>query len=118
MSCSAAYSRALAIFSAASGITRLLSILTLWVPAYDIEAPTKGFLALISVALTAAIVLMFPQILVPPTRIQLQQAHAALEEEIRQRRNAEAMVRCFEEMEANEAKVRQAQKMSAPILRE
>jgi hypothetical protein len=31
------------------------SILTLWVPAYDIEGLTKGFLALISVGITAAL---------------------------------------------------------------
>ena len=37
-----------AIFVAVCGMTRLLSILTLWVPAYDIEGLTKGFLALIS----------------------------------------------------------------------
>jgi signal transduction histidine kinase len=47
------------------------------------------------------------------TRVQLQQAYAALEEETRQRRKAEAMVRRFQEMEATEAQVRQAQKMEA-----
>jgi signal transduction histidine kinase len=103
----------LAIFTAVCGVTRLLSILTLWVPAYDIEAFAKGFLALISIALTAAMFLMLPRILVLPTRIQLQQAHAALEEEIKQRRNAEAMVKRFQEIEATESQVRQAQKMEA-----
>ncbi|HTO66407.1 MAG TPA: ATP-binding protein, partial [Bradyrhizobium sp.] len=38
---------------------------------------------------------------------------AALEEETRQRRNAEAMVKRFQEIEATEAQVRQAQKMEA-----
>ena len=76
----------LAIFAAACGVTRLLSILTLWVPAYDIEGLAKGFLALISIALTAAMLLMRPRLLVLPTRIQLKQAYAALEEEVRQRR--------------------------------
>ncbi len=47
------------------------------------------------------------------TRNQLQQAYAALEEEIKQRSNAEAMVKRFQEIEANEAQVRQAQKMEA-----
>jgi signal transduction histidine kinase/CheY-like chemotaxis protein len=102
-----------AIFAAVCGVTRLLSILTLWVPAYDIEAVTKGFLALISVGITAALLLLLPRILVLPTRIQLQQANAALEEEIRQRRKAEAMVKRFQEIEANETQVRQAQKMEA-----
>jgi signal transduction histidine kinase/CheY-like chemotaxis protein len=103
----------LAIFAAACGVTRLLSILTLWVPAYDIEGLAKGFLALISMALTAAMLLMRPRLLVLPTRIQLKQAYAALEEEVRQRRKAEAMVKRFQEIEATESQVRQAQKMEA-----
>ncbi len=104
---------ALAIFVAVCGVTRLESILTLWVPAYDIEAATKGVLALISVAVTAVMLLMRPRLLVLPTRIQLQQAYAALEEEVRQRRKAEAMVKRFQEIEATESQVRQAQKMEA-----
>jgi signal transduction histidine kinase/CheY-like chemotaxis protein len=103
----------LAIFAAVSGVTRLLSILTLWVPAYDIEGLAKGFLAMISIALTAAMLLLLPRILVLPTRIQLQQAYAQLEEEVRQRRSAEAMVKRFQEIEATESQVRQAQKMEA-----
>ncbi|MBR1142963.1 ATP-binding protein [Bradyrhizobium sp. AUGA SZCCT0431] len=102
-----------AIFAAVCGVTRLLSILTLWVPAYGIEAFTKGVLALISAVITAALLLLLPRILVLPTRRQLQLANAALEEEIRQRRKAEAMVKRFQEIEANEAQVRQAQKMEA-----
>jgi signal transduction histidine kinase len=103
----------LALFAAVCGVTRLLSIVTLWVPAYDIEGLAKGFLALISVALTAAMLLARPRLLVLPTRIQLQQAYAALEEEVRQRRKAEAMVQRFQEIEATESQVRQAQKMEA-----
>ena len=102
-----------AIFVAVCGMTRLLAILTLWVPAYDIEGLTKGFLALISVGITAALLLSLPRILVQPSRTQLAQANAALEEEIRHRRKAEAMVKRFQEIEANEAQVRQAQKMEA-----
>jgi signal transduction histidine kinase/CheY-like chemotaxis protein len=104
---------AFAVFAAVCGLTRLLSILTLWVPAYDIEALVKGFLALISAGITAALLMMLPRLLVLPTRITLQQAYAALEEETRQRREAEAMVRRFQEIEANEAQIRQAQKMEA-----
>src|SRR5882724_646280 len=104
---------AFAIFAAVCGVTRLLSILTLWVPAYGIEGLAKGFLALISVGVAAALLLMLPRILVLPTRIQLRQAYAQLEEEVRQRRSAEAMVQRFQEIEANESQVRQAQKMEA-----
>jgi signal transduction histidine kinase/CheY-like chemotaxis protein len=103
----------LAIFFEVCGVTRLLSILTVWVPAYGIEGLTKGFLALVSVGVTAALLLMLPRILVLPTRIQLQQAYAALAEETRQRRSAEAMVERFQEIEATETQVRQAQKMEA-----
>ena len=102
-----------AIFVTVCGITRVLAILTLWVPAYDIEGFTKGFLALISLGITAALLLSLPRILVQPSRTQLAQANAALEEEIRHRRKAEAMVKRFQEIEANEAQVRQAQKMEA-----
>src|SRR6266702_3567081 len=102
-----------AIFIAICGVTRLLSILTLWVPVYGVEGATKGFLALISLGVTAGLLMLLPRILVMPTRIQLQQAYAALEEEVRQRCNAEAMVRRFQEIEATESQVRQAQKMEA-----
>jgi signal transduction histidine kinase/CheY-like chemotaxis protein len=102
-----------AIFGAVAGASRLLSILTLWVPAYGIEAAVKGALAPISAAFAASMLFFLPRLLVMPTRIQLQQAYAALEEETRQRQKAEAMVKRFQEIEANEAQVRQAQKMEA-----
>jgi signal transduction histidine kinase/CheY-like chemotaxis protein len=104
---------AIAIFVAVCGVTRLLSILTLWVPAYGIEGVTKGLLALISIGITAGMLLLLPRILVMSTRVQLQQAYAALEEEVRLRRSAEAMVQRFREIEATESQVRQSQKMEA-----
>ena len=104
---------AIAIFVAVCGVTRLLSILTLWVPAYGIEGLTKGLLALISIGITAGMLLLLPRILVMSTRIQLQRAYAALEEEVRLRRSAEAMVKRFQEIEATESQVRQAQRMEA-----
>jgi signal transduction histidine kinase/CheY-like chemotaxis protein len=104
---------AFATFLAICGVTRLLSIVTLWVPVYGIEASAKGFLALASIGIIVVMLLLLPRILVLPTRIQLRQAYAALEEEIRQRRSAEAMVKRFQEIEATEVQVRQAQKMEA-----
>jgi len=95
------------------GVTRLLSILTLWVPAYGIEALAKGLLALIAVVITVGVLLLLPRILALQTRVQLQQAYEALAEETRQRRKAEAMVQRFQEIEATESQVRQAQKMEA-----
>jgi signal transduction histidine kinase len=102
-----------ATFMTVCAVTRLLSILTLWVPAYGIESVVKVVLALISVGITAGLLLMLPRVLVMETRVQLQQAYAALAEEVRLRRSAEAMVQRFQEIEANEAQVRQAQKMEA-----
>jgi signal transduction histidine kinase len=104
---------AFAIFIMVCGVTRLLSVLTLWVPAYGIEGVIKGFLALTSVGIAAALLLLLPRILVLPSRNQLRQAYAQLEEEVRQRRSAEAMVKRFQEIEATESQVRQAQKMEA-----
>jgi len=104
---------AYAILFALCGVTRLESVLTLWVPAYGIEGLTKALLALISVGMTSGLLLLLPRILALQTRVQLQQAYAALAEETRQRRKAEAMVRRFQEIEATESQVRQAQKMEA-----
>jgi signal transduction histidine kinase/CheY-like chemotaxis protein len=104
---------AFAFFIMLCGVTRLMSVYTLWVPAYAIEGVIKGLLAFMSIGIAAALLVLLPRILVLPTRIQLQQAYAALEEEVRHRRSAEAMVQRFQEIEANEAQVRQAQKMEA-----
>jgi signal transduction histidine kinase/CheY-like chemotaxis protein len=102
-----------AIFITLCGVTRLMSILTLWVPVYGIDSVIKGVLAVISVGIAAVLLLLLPRILVLPSRHQLQQAYQALENEVRQRRSAEAMVKRFQEIEATEAQVRQAQKMEA-----
>jgi signal transduction histidine kinase len=102
-----------ALFIAISGVTYLEQIFALWVPVYSIEALTKAVLALISLGITAVMVLMLPRLLAMSTRVQLQQAYAALEEEVRQRQKAEAMVKRFQEIEATESQVRQAQKMEA-----
>ena len=77
------------------------------------ETAVDALQALMSFGVIATMLKMLPQLLVLPTRITLQKAYDQLEEEIRQRRAAEAMVRRFQEIEANEAQVRQAQKMEA-----
>ena len=102
-----------ATFMLLCGVTRVLSIVTLWVPAYGIEGLVKGALAIISIGVTATLMLMLPRLLVLPTRIQLEQALAVLEEEVRHRANAEAKVQRFQEGNATESQVRQAQKMEA-----
>src|SRR5712691_6683906 len=81
---------AIAIFVAVCGVTRLLSILTLWLPAYGIEGLPKGLLALISIGISVGmLLLLLPRLLVMSTRVQLLQAYAELEEEVRLRRSAE-----------------------------
>ena len=101
------------LFAALCGADRLLAIHGLWDPAYGLEAAVKVVLAAISAIITAGLLVLLPRFMVISTRVQLQQAYAALEEETRQRREAEAMVKRFQEIEANEAQVRQAQKMEA-----
>jgi signal transduction histidine kinase/CheY-like chemotaxis protein len=102
------------IYITACGVTRLMSVITLWVPAYGTEGIIKAVVAVMSVGVAAALLLLvLPRLLVLPSRNQLKQAYAALEEEVRHRRSAEAMVRRFQEIEANESQVRQAQKMEA-----
>jgi signal transduction histidine kinase len=101
------------IFVAVCGTSQLVSILELWVPAYGVEAAVKGILTPVAAAIAAAMLLLLPRFLTMPTRVQLLQAYAALEEETRERRKAEAMVKRFQEIEATEAQVRQAQKMEA-----
>jgi signal transduction histidine kinase len=104
---------AFALFAAICGAERVSSLMTFWIPAYGLEATVKAVLALASLGFSIVLLIRIPRILVAPTRIQLQHAYAQLEEEIRQRRSAEAMVQRFQEIEANESQVRQAQKMEA-----
>src|SRR3954447_18103804 len=104
---------AFALFVTVSGMTRLIEVYTIWVPAYVLEAGTKGFLAFISAGIAAALLVLLPRVLRMPSRADLRNAYAQLEEEMRQRNRAEAMVKRFQEIEATEAQVRQAQKMEA-----
>src|SRR3569833_3219485 len=104
---------ALAVFAAVGAVSCLRSGVTLWVPGHGLEVAVKAVLALVAAMIAGALLMGLPRLLVISTRVQLQQAYAALEEETRQRRKAEAMVRRFQQIEATEAQVRQAQKMEA-----
>ena len=48
----------LAIFAAVGGVARIVSIVTLWVPAHSIEGLTKALLALIAIAMTTEMLRM------------------------------------------------------------
>jgi signal transduction histidine kinase/CheY-like chemotaxis protein len=104
---------AFAIFILACGLTHVLSIYTLWVPAYGIEGITKAVTAVASVATAALLWPLLPKLLALPSPFQLQQAYAALEAEGKQRRGAEETIQQFRDIEATESQVRQAQKMEA-----
>jgi signal transduction histidine kinase/CheY-like chemotaxis protein len=105
---------AFGVYILLGGVSHLLSVLTLWVPVYGIESTVKSVVAVMSVGVgTALLLVVLPRFLVLPGRAQLQQAYAALAEETKQRRSAEAMVQRFQEIEATESQVRQAQKMEA-----
>src|SRR6202011_1724492 len=69
--------------------------------------------AIMSLGITAGLLRLRPRLRTLPTRGQVERAYAAVEEEMRQRRKAEAMVQRFQEIEATESQVRQAQKMEA-----
>ena len=62
---------AFALFVSICGMTRLIEVLTIWIPAYVLEAATKGFLAFISVGIAAALLLMLPRVLTMPSRAEL-----------------------------------------------
>jgi signal transduction histidine kinase/ActR/RegA family two-component response regulator len=104
---------AFAIFIMACGVTHVMSIYTLWVPIYGIEGITKALTAVASIVTAAMLWPLLPKLLAIPSPSQLQQAHAALEREGRQRRGVEEMLQKFRDVEATESQVRQAQKMEA-----
>ncbi len=86
---------AFAIFIMACGVTHVMSIYTLWVPIYGIEGITKALTAVASIVTAAMLWPLLPKLLAIPSPSQLQQAHAALEREGRQRRGVEEMLQKF-----------------------
>jgi hypothetical protein len=85
---------AFATFILACGFTHLFAIYTLWVPVYGIEGLVKAVTAIASIVTAVLLWQLLPRLLAIPSPAQLRQAHAALEEEGRQRRGAEASFRC------------------------
>jgi signal transduction histidine kinase/ActR/RegA family two-component response regulator len=91
---------AFAIFIMACGFTHVLSIVTLWIPIYGIEGIVKALTAVASVVTAAILWPMLPKILAIPSPSQLFAAEAALAQEGVHRREAEAMLRQSQKMEA------------------
>ncbi|KWV47202.1 hybrid sensor histidine kinase/response regulator [Bradyrhizobium macuxiense] len=102
-----------ATFILACGLTHVFSIYTLWFPIYGLEGLVKALTAIASIFTAVLLWPLIPRVLAIPTEAQLREAHIALEEEGRQRQRSEVLLQRFREAEANEAKIRQAQKMEA-----
>jgi signal transduction histidine kinase len=104
---------AFATFILACGLTHVFSIYTLWVPIYGIEGIVKAITAAASIVTAVMLWPLIPRILAIPTAEQLREAHVALEEEGKQRRASETLLQRFQETEATETQIGQAQKMEA-----
>ncbi|MGY4402712.1 ATP-binding protein [Bradyrhizobium sp. USDA 3315] len=102
-----------ATFILACGLTHVFSIYTLWVPIYGLEGLLKALTAVASIFTAVLLWPLIPRILAIPTEEQLREAHVALAEEGRQRQRSEFLLERFRQAEANESKIRQAQKMEA-----
>jgi signal transduction histidine kinase len=91
---------AFALFITACGFTHVLSIITLWVPIYGIEGIIKFLTAAASIVTAAMLWPLLPRVLALPSPSQLRAAEVALEREGVQRREAEAMLRQSQKMDA------------------
>ena len=89
-----------AVFIFACGMTHIMGIVTLWIPAYGWEALIKVITALASVATAALLIPLLPRLVAIPSPAQLQQANEALRFEAEMREKTEAMLRQSQKMEA------------------
>lgn len=83
-----------ATFILLCGTTHLLDVLTLWMPAYGIQAVVKAATASASIVTAIALWWLLPQVLALPSSAQLQAANAALresEERLHQAQKMEAV---------------------------
>src|SRR3954469_13976455 len=79
---------AFAIFIMACGFTHVLSIYTLWVPAYGVEGLVKVITALASIVTALLLWPLIPKLLTIPSPAELRKAHVMLEAEATHRREA------------------------------
>ncbi len=77
-------------FILACGTTHAMEVWTLWYPAYWISGLVKAFTAMISVATALVLFPLIPRALQLRTPAELEAANLALQEEIAERRRAEA----------------------------
>jgi signal transduction histidine kinase len=91
---------AFALFIMACGVTHVFSIYTLWVPVYGIEGLIKVLTAIASIVTAILLWPLIPKLLAIPSPSQLRLAHAMLEAEAQQRREAQELFRHAQKMEA------------------
>lgn len=89
-----------AVFIFACGMTHIMGIVTLWIPAYGWEALLKVITALASIATAALLIPLLPRLVAIPSPTQLQRANEALHYEAEMREKTEAMLRQSQKMEA------------------
>jgi signal transduction histidine kinase len=89
-----------ATFILACGTTHLLSIATMWIPAYGWEALVKAVTAVASIATAVLLVPLLPKLVAIPSPSALRQANEALVREAREREKTEEMLRQAQKMEA------------------
>lgn len=81
-----------AVFIVACGTTHLMEIWVIWHPAYWLSGSIKAVTALFSVPTAILLVKLVPQALQLPSPAALQKANAELQQEIAERKRAEAEV--------------------------
>ena len=91
---------AFAIFIMACGFTHIFSILTLWVPVYEMEGAVKALTAVASLVTAVMLWPLLPKLLMVPSPAQLRETQLALHNETLQRREAEDMLRQSQKMDA------------------
>lgn len=89
-----------ALFIFACGMTHIMGIVTLWLPAYGLQALIKVVTAVASVGTAALLIPLLPRLVAIPSPAQLQRANEALRFEAEMREKSEAMLRQSQKMEA------------------
>lgn len=89
-----------ATFILACGTTHVMSILTLWVPAYGLEGAIKALTAVASIITAVALWPLLPKLIALPSPSQLQRALDQLKAEVAERERAEDMLRQAQKLQA------------------
>lgn len=89
-----------AAFIVACGTTHLMSVWTLWYPTYWLSGAIKAVTAIVSFYTAFLLVPLVPQALALPSQAQLEAANLELQQQISERKSAEAALRVmYDELE-------------------